>query len=303
MAPPSTSRVRTPRAAISRNAAPTSRPPGPGATVRIRAPAASSAVRRSIGAALDARRTVSVSAERILAVGGVRSWVSSAMRMGEAPDTRRTVSWGSSLSTVPTPTRTASQAARSAWESSRSRAPLIHLESPVAVAIRPSTVCAYFSTTHGPVVARHDVADEGRGVEGPPRRAARSPRPRAIRVPGAPAWSAGTGGCGCGGWWRGLRPPRPRRRRRAVPQPSGGCSTAGAPAARRGPAGFAAAVRVVAQVRAEPEADVGVDRVGPGVLLDVGPQLADQADASSLVTGRVDEDAAPERRDPSERGP
>ena len=69
--------------------------------------------------------------------------------MGDAPGTMRTVSWGSSWSTVPTPTSTASQAARSACDTRRSASPLIHRASPVDVAIRPSSVCATLSTTWG----------------------------------------------------------------------------------------------------------------------------------------------------------
>ena len=77
------------------------------------------------------------------------SVVSSTIRVGEAPGTMRTVSCGSSRITVPTPTMTPSHAARSACDSRRSDSPLIHLESPVDVAMRPSSVWAYFSTTYG----------------------------------------------------------------------------------------------------------------------------------------------------------
>jgi hypothetical protein len=41
----------------------------------------------------------------------------------------------------------ASHRARSAWDTALSSSPLIHFESPVRVAMRPSTLCAYFTTT------------------------------------------------------------------------------------------------------------------------------------------------------------
>src|SRR5690606_1997443 len=56
-------------------------------------------------------------------------------------------------------------------------------------------------------------------------------------------------------------------------------------------------VAVVAGVHGQAQREVGVDRVGPPVLLHVGPQLVHQADAPALVAGRVDEDAAPRGRD------
>ena len=92
---------------------------------------------------------VAASGPRILASSGMRRSVSSTTRIGDAPDTMRTVSSGSSLSTVPTPTSTVSHAARSACDTPRSGSPLIHFESPVDVAMRPSSVCAYLSTTNG----------------------------------------------------------------------------------------------------------------------------------------------------------
>ena len=45
------------------------------------------------------------------------------------------------------PTTTASHDARSACETRRSSSPLIHRESPLDVAILPSSVCAYLTTT------------------------------------------------------------------------------------------------------------------------------------------------------------
>ena len=48
---------------------------------------------------------------------------------------------------------------------------------------------------------------------------------------------------------------------------------------------------VLARVDGQPEDVVGVDRVRPEVLGDVGPQLVHQADAAALVTRGVDEHA------------
>ena len=95
----------------------------------------------SVGAA-PSSRPVSSSA-----VDGVRSVESRTTRSGDAPGTIRTLRRQSSRSTVPTPTMTASQAARRACDSARSSSPLIHFESPSPVAIRPSRVWAYFRTT------------------------------------------------------------------------------------------------------------------------------------------------------------
>ena len=54
---------------------------------------------------------------------------------------------------------------------------------------------------------------------------------------------------------------------------------------------------VVAGIDRQAECDVGVDGVGPVVLSDIGAKLVDEADAPSLVAGRVHEDAAPLRGD------
>ena len=95
--------------------------------------------------------TVEASSASTRASSGVLSPESRTTRIGEAPGTSRTVSCGSSRTTVPTPTSTASHAARSACEARRSGSPLIHRASPVEVAIRPSSVWAYFTTTYGRV--------------------------------------------------------------------------------------------------------------------------------------------------------
>ena len=96
---------------------------------------------------------VAASSERTPEPSGILSAASSTTRIGEAPGTIRTVSWGSSVRTVPIPTSTASHEARKACDSRRSSSPLIHRESPRDVAILPSSVCAYLTTTYG-LVAR-----------------------------------------------------------------------------------------------------------------------------------------------------
>src|SRR5215213_11460653 len=93
--------------------------------------------------------SVAASALKTLAFIGTRSAESRTTRSGDAPGTMRTVNWGSSRRMVPMPTTTASQAARIACEIWRSASPLIHWESPLVVAMRPSRVWAYFSTTYG----------------------------------------------------------------------------------------------------------------------------------------------------------
>ena len=66
----------------------------------------------------------------------------------------RTVSSGSSARTVPAPTRTASEAARSSCASARASGPVIHRLEPSGAAMRPSMVAASFSTTQGRPVRR-----------------------------------------------------------------------------------------------------------------------------------------------------
>ena len=61
----------------------------------------------------------------------------------------RQVRSGSSASTVPTPTMTASCRPRSACAMRRAGVPVIHWLSPLLVAIRPSSVVASFSVTSG----------------------------------------------------------------------------------------------------------------------------------------------------------
>ena len=78
------------------------------------------------------------SAVRTRASGGSRPRGSSTMRAGLGPATRRTVSCGSSATAVPMPTKTPSTSARSLWRCANPAGPLMYLEWPVTVAIRPS---------------------------------------------------------------------------------------------------------------------------------------------------------------------
>ena len=103
-------------------------------------PAACGAVRRPADARRVVITVVAASGPRICAVGGSRRVESARPAGATLRATRRTVRSGSSVITVPTPTSTASHAARSACDMRRSASPLIHLASPVDVAMRPSSV-------------------------------------------------------------------------------------------------------------------------------------------------------------------
>ena len=59
----------------------------------------------------------------------------------------RAVSRGSSARAVPMPTRMASMRPRSSWTRRRDASLLIHFESPVRVAILPSSVMAHLAWT------------------------------------------------------------------------------------------------------------------------------------------------------------
>ena len=83
------------------------------------------------------------------AVSGMRNLLSRMIRRGSRPSTSLTVSCGSSISTVPIPTNIASCSRRSLWARRRAPEPLIHFDSPVAVAMRPSSDWANFTVTKG----------------------------------------------------------------------------------------------------------------------------------------------------------
>ena len=83
----------------------------------------------------------------------MRSLLSSTTRSGCSPlvstFSERTLSEGSSASTVPIPVRTAPDCARNRCTSSRASSPVIHWLSPFAIAIAPSRLAASFSCTNG----------------------------------------------------------------------------------------------------------------------------------------------------------
>ena len=130
-----------------------------------------------------------------------------------------------------------------------------------AVAIRPSSVCAYFSTTAGRSSRGRSVDRAGRARRRPRRPAGRAAHPPAGRGPSGSSW------------WPGSRVAVVRRggqrddlvdRRR--PPPAGrcalaGCSSAGGPSARRARQ-HRGRVAVVARVGRQAEQVVRVDRVG-----------------------------------------
>jgi len=91
---------------------------------------------------------------RIFEFRGVLSRLSTMILYGFFPLTNRTSSWGSSWMMVSTPTSTASWKLRKRWTKLREIGPLIHLESPLAVAILPSKVWANFNVTNGSWVLR-----------------------------------------------------------------------------------------------------------------------------------------------------
>ena len=69
---------------------------------------------------------------------------------------KRTVSCGSSASTVPAPVSNAPARARQCITSRRDASPLIHFESPLASAVRPSRLQASFTRTHGRLRSTRD---------------------------------------------------------------------------------------------------------------------------------------------------
>ena len=82
-----------------------------------------------------------------LAAGDRRPRGSRMMRAGLGPAQRRTVNKGSSATAVPMPISTASTSARSRCRCARPAGPLMYLECPVTVAIRPSIDCPICPTT------------------------------------------------------------------------------------------------------------------------------------------------------------
>ena len=89
--------------------------------------------------------------EKIFAFKGVRRKLSSTTLKGvfEEPFVLwpfRTLKEGLSFNTVFTPTRIASEEARSVCENSRASLPVIQRDSPVFVAILPSKLCATLMT-------------------------------------------------------------------------------------------------------------------------------------------------------------
>ena len=130
---------------------------------------------------------------------------------------------GSSASTVPTPTSTASHSARRRWTSARAGSPVIQRLVPSAAAERPSSVAAYFQVTCGrPVRWEVSQASSGPAATSSASRPVTTSTP-AARRPSAPRRRARTGR---------RRRRRPARRRRRA-----------GPACRAGAAGVAAGLQ------------------------------------------------------------
>jgi hypothetical protein len=88
-------------------------------------------------------------------VAGIRPSASTTTRAGwRGAATSRTVSDGSSDSTVPAPTKTASHSSRRACTRRREPAPVIHRDDPSGAAILPSSDSASFRVTNGRPVVR-----------------------------------------------------------------------------------------------------------------------------------------------------
>jgi len=153
-APPSASTRVTPRCASAASSARRSSPPsGAADTVCTATPAAMKGASAAGGwpgaVTMQAGAAVAVIISR--APGGVRSRASATTRSigtRSIPGMRQVRS-GSSASTVPEPTSTASCRARSAWTARRASGPVIQRLSPAPVAMRPSRVVASFSVTSG----------------------------------------------------------------------------------------------------------------------------------------------------------
>ncbi len=94
---------------------------------------------------------------RILEFKGVLSRLSTMILYGLFPLTNRTSSRGLSRMMVSAPTNTASWKLRNRWAKRREAGPLIHLESPVVVAIFPSKVWANFAVTKESRVLRYFI--------------------------------------------------------------------------------------------------------------------------------------------------
>src|SRR5215211_5621315 len=145
VAPPSIITDSTPDAANSpsRDARSTRPSTSEGSFMTV-APTERALSRRFAGARSVTAKTVPGAAPfaSTAASGGVRRVLSTTTRRGLVPGTWRTVRRGSSLQTVPAPMRTASWPARISWAKRRESGQLIHFDSPVAVATRPSSVCA-----------------------------------------------------------------------------------------------------------------------------------------------------------------
>ena len=125
-------------------------------------------------------RTGDAGSASSLAVGGRRRRLSRTMRRGwRRVGKARTLSWGSSASTVPMPVRTAQLSARRICTSCRAASPVIHWLRPSERAVLPSREAAHLRRTKGRPRSMRDRK---------PRlssRASVSSRPLSVRMPAA----------------------------------------------------------------------------------------------------------------------
>src|SRR5664280_1145169 len=151
--PPSTSTERTSRAWSAPRRAPRSTPPPAAGLEKTCTPRSRNGARRGsrAGTAVTSQ-TSPPAAENTRAVAGTRRAPSrTSRRCGVMAEerARRRVRSGSSARTVPAPTRMASHSSRRRRASFRAASPVIHFDSPVRVAMRPSSDAAHLTWTKG----------------------------------------------------------------------------------------------------------------------------------------------------------
>ena len=175
--------------------------------------------------------------------------------------TARTLSCGSSCSTVPMPVRIAQARARQRWPSARAASPVIHWLSPLASAVRPSRLAAAFDP-HPRPAARHPRHEADVQLA---RLVFEQARPRP-RCPPRAAASAPCAACGIG------IAPSPPRRARCRPRSPRRCTAACARCGCTARASRTASRRAgrAARARVGQRVDLGVRRAGALV-----PALAD----------------------------
>ena len=133
VAPPSIKRRRKPRSAKAETMARGEMPPSWAGSLITSSPGRGGASQAWM------RMVRTAASDRQVTDEGTRARGSMMTRTGLRPSHSLTVSRGLSAITVPAPTTTASTHARMRWRCSRADRPLIYRDSPVSVAMRPSS--------------------------------------------------------------------------------------------------------------------------------------------------------------------